>query len=299
MSTLNQQPLQRSQEWHSQRKGKITGSAVGAALGINPYMTPDALIRRMVRDYHNAESEFLGNIATEYGTLNEPTAILDYINKTGNVIDEVGFLVHPQYQWLGASPDGIATNSHHQCFVLEVKCPFSLRNDTRPNFKSASLQPHYYAQMQIEMACAQLDKAHFYQWNKYGDSLEIVPFNQQWFDDAVVKLKAFYDKYLTELNSPVHLEPVIQQIDSTEAQKLLAEYDALLETIDNASQRKSEIIEELAKLSDNKSSVICGRKFTLVKKEGAISYAKAIKDLCPDADLSKYQGKPSQYWKLT
>ena len=76
-----QQPLQRTPEWFKQRKGRITGSVVGAALGVNPYMTPDALIRRLVRLWHGAESEFNGNIATEYGTLHEPIAIMDYINR--------------------------------------------------------------------------------------------------------------------------------------------------------------------------------------------------------------------------
>ena len=58
---------QRTPEWFKQRKGKITGSVAGAALGLNPYMTPMQLIRRMVREYHGLESEFTGNIATEYG----------------------------------------------------------------------------------------------------------------------------------------------------------------------------------------------------------------------------------------
>ena len=50
---------------------------------------------------------------------------------------------------------------------------------------------------------------------------------------------------------------------------------------------------------NNQNSVIHGRKLTQISKAGAISYAKAIKDLLPDADLSKYQGKPTTYWKLS
>ena len=41
---------QRTSEWFAQRKGKITGSIAGAILGLNPYMTPNAAMRRMVRD---------------------------------------------------------------------------------------------------------------------------------------------------------------------------------------------------------------------------------------------------------
>ncbi len=296
--TMSKNIEQRTPEWFAQRKGKITGSAAGAALGVNPYMTPDALIRRLVRLWHGAESEFNGNIATEYGTLHEPIAIMDYINKTGCVIDEVGFIVHPEHEWLGASPDGIATNLNDQKYILEVKCPFGLRNDLLPEFKSLEQQPHYYAQVQIEMACAGIKQAHFYQWNKYGDSLEIVTFNQEWFDDAIIKLLAFYNCFLSEIDNPEHLNDIVKTIESKQATALLSEYDQLGETIDNATQRQKEIIVELAKIANNKNAIINGRKFSQITRQGAISYAKAIKDLLPGADLSKYQGKPTSYWKL-
>ena len=79
---------------------------------------------------------------------------------------------------------------------------------------------------------------------------------------------------------------------------MLTEYDQVSEAIENAQARKVEIIEALAKIADNKTSVINGRKFSQITRQGAISYAKAIKDLLPNADLSKYQGKPTSYWKL-
>lgn len=288
------QAAQRSQQWHEARKSKITGSVSGAILGLNPYMTPDAVMRRLVRDFHGQESEFTGNIATEYGQNHEPLAMLGYINKTGNAVDEVGFFVHPVHDWLGASPDGIVNDDT----VLEIKCPFSLRNELLPQFKSIESQPHYYAQLQLEMACTGKKQAHFYQWNQYADSLEIVPFNQQWFNDNLPKLKAFYDEFLKQINNPAHLEPLVQMIDTREAIMLLVEYDQVCEAIDNAEQRKKELLEQLVKLADNKNALIHGRKLTQISKAGAISYAKAIKDLLPNSDLSKYQGKPSSYWKL-
>ena len=48
---MSQAP-QRSQQWHEARKSKITGSVSGAILGLNPYMTPKAVMRRLVRDFH-------------------------------------------------------------------------------------------------------------------------------------------------------------------------------------------------------------------------------------------------------
>ena len=290
---------QRTPEWFKQRKGKITGSVAGAALGVNPYMTPMQLIRRMVREYHGLESEFTGNIATEYGQLNEPMALLGFVNKYGYAVNEVGFYVHPDYSWLGASPDGIFENNMGEQCILEIKCPFGLRNELLPQFKPLAEQPHYYAQVQIEMACTGVNQLYFYQWNQYADSLEIVTFNKAWFENALVKLFAFYEFYLHELKNPIHLDDLVQTIDTDESLKLLQQYDNVCEVLDNATKAKAELLQQIVELSKSQNSVIHGRKLTQVKRDGAISYAKAIKELLPDADLTKYKGQPTTFWKLS
>jgi putative phage-type endonuclease len=288
---------QRSPEWFKQRKGKLTGSNVGAALGLNPWKTPEALIRQMVREYHGAESEFTGSVATEYGTLHEPLAQMDYQTKTGNFVEECGFFVHPEYDWLGASPDGLIG----QDGVLEIKCPFGLRNKKGAEliFKTAEEQPHYHAQMQIELACTQRNYCHFYQWAKSGDSIETVDYDPQWFEDNLPKLRAFYDWYLSELDNPAHLEPLVKEVNTLGAKSLLDEYDRLTATIDDATARKKEVLSELITMAKDRSAIIHGRKLTQVERAGSVSYAKAIKELAPDADLTKWTGKPTRYWKLS
>ena len=65
---------QGTKAWLQQRVGRVTGSNVGAVLGVNPYKTPDDVIRQMVRDYHGADPEFKGNAATCWGSFNEEGA---------------------------------------------------------------------------------------------------------------------------------------------------------------------------------------------------------------------------------
>lgn len=292
---------QRSDEWFKARRGKLTGSNICAALGVNPWKTPDDLIRQMVREYHGADSEFKGNIATEYGTLHEPLALMDYMGKTGNMVEECGFFVHPEIEWLGASPDGLV----NQFGTIEVKCPFGLRNKKGEElaFKAAADQPHYYAQMQIEMACAPAedgkhrDWCDFYQWSKHGDSLERVWFDPQWFADNLPALESFYKRYLSELDNPAHLEPKEKEINTFKAQKLIQEWDSLGQTIDDATARKKEVLAELVALSKDRPALIHGRKLTKVERKGNVQYAK-VPEL-KGVDLEPYRGKGSEYWRLS
>lgn len=286
---------QKSKEWFDARRGKLTGSNIGAALGVNPWKRPEDLIRQMVRDYHGAESEFQGNIATKHGNLHEPLAVMDYTAKTGNIVDECGFFVHPEYDWLGASPDGLIDDDG----VLEVKCPFGLRNKKGDDlvFKSAKDQPHYFAQMQIEMACTGRAYTDFYQWTKHGDSLETVEFRKKWFDDNLPALESFYKRYLSEIDNPAHLEPLLKEVNTLGAKSLIDEYDQISATIDDATARKKEIMAELVTLSKERNAVIHGRKLTKVERKGSVQYAK-IPEL-KGLDLEPYRNASSEFWRLS
>ena len=286
---------QLSEEWFKARKHKLTGSNIGAALGVNPWKTPDDLIRQMVREYHGAESEFTGNIATEYGRLHEPLASMDYMGKTGNMVQECGFYVHPEHDWLGASPDGLIDEDG----LIEIKCPFGQRNAKPPVFKTCADQPHYFAQVQTEMACTGRKWTDFYQWTQNGDDVERVEFDPQWWTDSLPVLLEFYHRYINELENPVHLEDKHKEINTITAQKLLDEYDELSATIDDSTARKKEVLSEIVKISKERNSLVCGRKLTLVERKGSIAYAKVVKEHLKDLDLKPYTGKPSEYWRLS
>lgn len=283
---------QRSPEWFEARKGKITGSMVGAILGLNPWMTRDDAMRSMVRAQLGAESEFKGNIATEYGVKNEPNALRDYEMISGKFVEEVGFFVHPEYDWLGASPDGIIDGDG----VMEIKCPFGMRHDVESNFKSLSEQQHYYAQVQIEMACTQKQWAHFYQWSPYNDSTEYVELDNNWIDENIPKLKSFYDEFLLELKSPdKHLAPLVKSVD---AQKAADNYRHAMQVLELAKKSVEFAKSDLIELAEGEKANISGILVSPVERAGSVSYAKAIKDLLPGADLEPYRGKPTKYWMV-
>ena len=284
---------QRSPEWFEARKGKLTGSNIGAALGVNPWKTPEDLIRQMVREYHGADSEFQGNIATTWGTSHEPLALLDYEMETGNMVKDCGFLVHPEFDWLGASPDGLIGDHG----LIEIKCPYGLRNEASPKFKSLADQPHYKAQVMVELACTGRSFCDFYQWTPNGDRLEVVNYDSAWWSDNLPKLEAFYALYLSELDNPAHLEEKHKEINTQQARLLIDEYQDLTDSIDQATERKKEVFDELVKLAKGRNSLVWGRKLTQVERKGAVDY-KAIPQL-KGIDLEQFRKKPTNFWRLS
>jgi putative phage-type endonuclease len=284
---------QRTPEWFNQRKGRVTGSNVAAILGDDPYRAADDVLRAMVRDYHGVESEFPDNPAMAWGRANEANAIGLFELSTGLDVKKCGFF--PYNDWLGASPDGLIGDDT----ILEFKCPYGIRNKPAPvPFKRLD-QTHYYGQIQIEMLASGRTKAIFAQWTPHGEYVEHVKKDQAWLDFYLWELRSFYDLYLSELKNPEHLEPKRREINTPRLAQLIAEYDDMKEAQDRAKERIDEIMDAMQEAAGFKDALICGRKLTKVQKAGAISYAKAIKELLPKADLSPYTGAASSYWKFT
>lgn len=285
---------QRSEEWFAARIGRVTGSSAGAILGLSPHTTRADVMRRMVREHYGAEKEFQGNIATDYGQNHEDGATFDFQLETGLTVNEVGFLTYDD--WLGASPDGLTSDGG----VLEVKVPFSLRKEPDPEFKTLYAQPHYYAQVQLEILCAGVGHAWFYQWAPHGRSLAKVEKDQAWLDENLPRLRQFHAEYLDELKSPdAHLAPKRVEIDTPKAAMMVQEWDELTNAIELAQERKKALLAEMVAESKERDAMFAGRKLTKVNKQGAISYAKAIKAIAPNADLEPYRGKATSYWGLT
>lgn len=285
---------QLSQEWFEARKGKVTASMAGAILGLDPNCSRSEAMRRMVRDAEGAEREFKGNIATQWGQMHEQEAREEFSYLTRLEVTPASFCVHSVHDWLGASPDGFIGDN----VLLEIKCPYGLRNHDAPvPFKTVAEQPHYYAQMQVQMYVTGRDKVLFLQWTPNEHVVTIVEYDPAWIAENIPKLEAFYQEFLRE-DASKHIADKRIKAGSPQAAQLIAEYDDVVKSITEAEDRKKEIIASLVEIAGGVDADFSGRKLTEVKREGSISYAKAIKELAPNADLEKWRGKPTGYWTL-
>jgi putative phage-type endonuclease len=284
---------QLSQEWFDARKGKVTSSSIGAILGLDPNRNADDVLRAMVRDYHGAETEFTGNIATRWGQNNEDVARLKFINETGLDVEQCGFIANG---WLGGSPDGLVGDSN----IIEIKCPFGLRDKPAPvKFKPISEQPHYFAQMQYNMLFTGARGCWFVQWAPNGFSYELIEYEHGYIESTIDELIEFHDRYLSELNNPDHLADKRPEIDTLAAHQLVKEYDDLKDAEERAKERRQEVLEQIIALAGNKNATIAGRKLSEVERAGSIAYAKVVKEHLPKLDLEPYRGKSSSFWKLS
>jgi putative phage-type endonuclease len=283
---------QRTEEWFTARKNRVTGSSVGAILGKSPFMKPEDVMRNMVRQYHGYPSEFKGNVATNYGNENEAIALADYQLKHNKKVELTGF--HNYEDWLGASPDGLINDDG----LIEIKCPYGQRDKFPPEFKSIDYQTHYWLQIQIQLFVTGREWCHFYQWSAHGEMLETVWANPLAIDKFLPELRAFYDKYLVERELPQAQKYLDDKRQQVRCEGQVERYLMIAEQIKELEAEKKRLLDEIVKLADGKDSEINGHKLTKVTKAGSISYAKVVKELLPDADLADYTGDPVSYWLL-
>lgn len=130
---------QRCPEWYEARRGRITASLAAAVLGKDPHKGPLAAFNEIVGMKEQAVNKHMA-----WGVEFEKNAQEWYEIETGNLFTPTGFWVHPSYDWLGASPDGMVGGDG----LLEVKCPGE---------PAREVPGHHLVQMAVQMAV--LDRA--------------------------------------------------------------------------------------------------------------------------------------------
>ena len=193
---------QRTPEWFAARTGKVSASKVsdvmsktksGYGASRATYMS-QLLVERLT----GTPTDFYANAAMQWGTDTEPQARAAYEFKTGNAVIEEGFILHPNIEMSGASPDGMVCDEG----MLEIKCPNTATHIATLLAEKAPSK--YMNQMQWQMACAGR------QWCDFVSFDPRLPENNDFFcvrvdrdDERIEELESEVVKFLGELDEMI------------------------------------------------------------------------------------------------
>lgn len=158
---------QLSQEWFSARVGRVTASrcrdamrklerASGGKKAGDWHGDHDKLVRELAREmltripaWHKVTTEM------DYGRTWENAARKAYAASTGCEVKETGFVLHPRFDYAGASPDGLVGDDG----CLEIKVPLlATHMDTIFNDQ---IPEQYLPQMYMQMLCCEREWCDF------------------------------------------------------------------------------------------------------------------------------------------
>lgn len=186
------QPEQRSEEWYAMRREMVTASSVGSCLGLDKYKSARALLVEKCFG-----SSFSENMYVYHGKKYEQVAALVYQHLYDVFVHEFGLIRSESSRFLGASPDGIATNQRFADFcldppavasdflqlvaepaalhplvgrMLEIKCPVRRVIRTLGEVRGEVCPMGYWCQVQTQLYACELDECDFFQCDivEYG-----------------------------------------------------------------------------------------------------------------------------------
>ena len=144
--------LQRADEWHQARLGKVTASRMADVMakgrGGSPSVTRQKYLAQLALERLTGRSvEGYQSAAMLWGTDNEQPAIEQYSFVRGEQVEPVGFITHPSIEMSGASPDGLVGPDG----LVEVKCPES--HTHWATLQGDPIAARYVDQMQWQLEC--------------------------------------------------------------------------------------------------------------------------------------------------
>jgi len=193
---------QRTQEWFSERLGKVTASSLhkvltktktGYGADRGHYMT-QLVLERLT----NTKAESYTNSSLQWGIDQEPFARAAYEAYRGVLVQEVGFVPHPTIEMAGASPDGLVEDG-----LVEIKCPES-KTHLEVMLSSNPVDGKYMSQMQWQMACTGRQWCDFVVFDpRFPPKLQIfihrVYRDDKWLEEAETEVR----KFLAEVDEKV------------------------------------------------------------------------------------------------
>jgi putative phage-type endonuclease len=151
------QPIQKSKEWHEFRYNMISASNLSKVFGSESQTNSLIYEKCKPLDLSYIHSTSCNTESPmHWGVKYEPVTVELYEYMFQTKIGEFGCIPHPQYSFIGASPDGINIDPENPRFgrMLEIKNTVSREITGIP-------KEEYWVQTQIQMETCDLDECDF------------------------------------------------------------------------------------------------------------------------------------------
>jgi len=163
--------LQRSDDWHSERCGKVTASRIkdiDAKPAKGKVLNSLGLIILSER-LTGVQEEAKTTQLMQWGIDHEPHAIIAYENGTGEFVTGTGLIDHPSIPMSGASPDGLVGKQGQ----LEVKCPYTTTHLN--TLLSRKVPDDHIPQITWQLACTKREWCDFVSYDpRLPEHLQLV-----------------------------------------------------------------------------------------------------------------------------
>ena len=188
---------QGTEEWFATRCGKVTASRIADIIATTKSGYSASRVNyeaQLICEILTGKpAESFTNAAMAWGTETEPLARAQYELKTGNMVNQIGFVVHPKIEQAGASPDGLVDNDG----LIEIKCPnTSTHLDT---LLSQKVPSKYITQMTWQMLCTGRKWTDFVSYDpRLPDNLQLfiqrIPLDTEYGKKLVSEVKGFLEE---------------------------------------------------------------------------------------------------------
>ncbi|XP_015780693.1 PREDICTED: uncharacterized protein LOC107358609 [Acropora digitifera] len=210
--------------WFDQREGRITAS------NFHTYHTKMESILKSRKRSKSTYTPLVFNILNKsddisqlpqikWGIEHEKDAIKSFLSDVAskhangmNGFKQCGLFIKPDYAFLAASPDGLFVCDCCSPAILEVKCPFSVKEENinlKATYKRVDFLEEvdgsprlkhthkYYTQMQAQMWVTGTNHGYLIVWTKVHKPLyERVEFNREYFRVVLNNVTLFYKTYV-------------------------------------------------------------------------------------------------------
>jgi len=235
-----------SPQWKNLRRLLFTASEAHTILSL----TSESAKMNFLRRYLWNIKPFKGNKATEYGKEKEPIARRCYelynqlfVDRTGRVVT-TGLMISKRFFVLGCSPDGIVESDVKPPKLVEIKCPYLLRDVHPRRFKEVLTKEqlktfplkrftggrihlkvhhkHYY-QVQMQMDIMKMTECDYVVWSELGILVINVPYDPEFWRPRRMELLRIYEELFAPefwlMRTPRGLLPITLRITRQDSEE--------------------------------------------------------------------------------